>query len=738
MAIPALQVTLDTKQSRIKRDRIATLITANDWGQRFISDSYIDPITNTAMLCPAPRLPSWTTSGTGICTRLKKSDYNLTSSKWQESNHLFDGDTYLISTDPSGNPGEGVTTTANMPRNGGMYLQWYAANGSSDDWVQMECGWSTTPSVGTSSPISLRFYASGNVEVWEDGIYQNSYRISGNGEVPQQTASTFTDVLIIPFRKRELLVFSNRGGGFSHIIESIEDTDDDPTIVPELPFWWSVPEGYTYVQCAKIQYPTSGYVTGIISWLQYPPESGKSPEYFVYGDMNGGSATATLVESDNPASSFTADGSKTECRLKVSLSGNGTTSPNIYAGHAFYKPLLADTDDSQSIELLDYITKATLEVPDSPTDIAFSFDIKSPEEVNGLGDVDRSIRELCNRPISITIGSQSILDGQTEAPKFVKRLDDTLDRVTFDVRDRWKTLEHYSFTDPLPLDGINLSEAFRLILTLAGFDNSQLDIDAISFDLPTVQNPKGGEFSVLVEVGDTAADWIQRLRDSYYATLFIGWVPRADGIFFVVKEPASLPTSADVTLYDNIQDAKDYLASYGADENAFRMYRITGYQEHYLEPEANDIWVTGRDVRTSRPIQCHKPDTDSQDPTLAPSDRPSNWLGEIRKYGYYEPCITTQAALEQATNALFDRLTPSRKIVEFDCDLLFKSDGSPVWRGDLVYIEGYGNFRIKSLSCDFKREPNTRNDWYSRHTKYTAEYVPSEEPHALHSPAPTP
>jgi len=738
MAIPALKVTLDTAQSRIKRDRIATLISAKDWGQRFISNAYIDPITNTAMLCPAPRLPNWSTTGTGIYTRFKKSDYTLTGSKWAEANHLFNGDTYLTSVDPSGNPGEAVKTSANMPRNGGMYLQWYAANGSSDDWVQMECGWSSTPSNPTSSPISLRFYASGNVEVWENGVYQAEYKLSGNGEVPQQTASTFTDVCIIPFRKRELLVFSNRGGGFSHVIESIADTDDDPTIIPGLPFWWSVPQGYVYVQAAKIQYPTSGYVTGVKSWLQNPPQSGEVVQTFVYGDANGGSAVATLVDSENPGSAFVQNGSNTECRVKVALTGNGTISPNIYGAHAFYKPLTANTNGTQTVELLDYITKATLEVPDSPNNITFTCELKKPQEVNDLGGIDRLLREVCNRPITVKIGSQKILDGQTEAPKFHKRFDDTLDRLTLECRDRWKTFEHYAFTDPLPLDGINLTEAFRLILNTAGIDNSFLDLDTIAFDLPSVQSPKEGEFSVLVEVGDTAAEWITRLKDSYYATLFIGWVPRADGIKFVVKKPESLPQSVLVTLYDNIQDAKDYLTSQGADTKLFPRYRITGYQEHYLEPEANDIWVTGRDIRTSRPIQCHKADTNSQDPTLAPDSRPENWLGEIRKYGYYEPAITTQAALEQATSTLFDRLTKARKIVEFDCDMLFKPDNSPIWRGDLVYINGYGNFRITSLSVDFKREPNAENDWYSRHTKYTAEYEPSLTSHTVYIPAPTP
>lgn len=735
MAIPKLQVTLDTAQSRITRDRISTLISAKDWSKRFAENVYIDPITNTAMLTPAPRTEAWATSSAGILRRLSKADYDLTEALWNEGDHLFAGDTYLISNRSDTTEGESVITKAIQPRNGGMYLQWYAANSSAQDWVQVECGWAAS---NVAVPkASLRIWSSGIVEVYYDDVFEGEYNISGDGYVSQQTASTFTDLCIIPFRKRELLVFSNRGGGFSHIIDSIDDTEDDPTIIPELKFWWRVPFGFAYMQCAPIQYPTSGYVCGIKSILSEIP-GGATPTCNVYGDMNGGGAVATLVEHNNPATPF--NGLTNECRIKVALTGNGISSPNIYGAHAYYQTEVGQTDDSESVELMDYIVSASLDVPDSPNDIQFSFDIKKPQEVNDTGGIDRFLFQISNRPISVDIGSNPLIDGQTEAPRFVKSYDDTTDRLTIEVRDRWKALEHYTFSDPMPLDGTNLSTAFSMIMEAAGFAEGDLEIEPIDFTLPTVQNPKEGEFSVLVEVGDTAADWIMRLKDSFYSTLFIGWIPRADGVKFVVSKPESLPTTPSVMLYDTVQAAKDYLEGAGGEANLFPRHVIRKYSEQALEPEANDIWVTGRDIRTNRPIQCHKADTASQDPTTAPSLRPENWLGEIRKYGYYEPLITTQEALEHATAIMYERLTPIRIIAEFECDMLFKEDGSPVWRGDAVYIEGgYGAYRILSLSCQFHREPSTTNDWYWRPTRYTAEYMPGiVAPVSLPAPAPAP
>ena len=105
-----------------------------------------------------------------------------------------------------------------------------------------------------------------------------------------------------------------------------------------------------------------------------------------------------------------------------------------------------------------------------------------------------------------------------------------------------------------------------------------------------------------------------------------------------------------------------------------------------MEPEANDIWVTGFDPRTKRPILVHKPDTASQDPTTAAASRPDNWLGGIQKYGLEQKNFTSEAICTRACEILFDRLTPRKVMRTARCRAMKDSGGVFLTRGRLIRV----------------------------------------------------
>lgn len=735
MPKPYLSLVLDTPQDRLSADRLGTLVSGTDWGTRHRENVYVDPVTRTAMLMPAPRSASWSSDGSGPNARYQVSDYVLTSSKWVNDPILFASDYWIKGKDASGNPGEAVKTAATQPRNGGMYLAWYAANASQQDWVQMECGWGTNPSNSSSHPVSLRVWASGRAEVWRYGVYQGDVNISG-GTTPQQTANTFTDLLVMPYRRRELLVLSNRGGGGSVLFEDIDANEEDPEVIPALPFWWYVPSGLAKVQCAPLRFASSGYVTGIRSYFREAPRAGAVETSLIASDENGGAVSAHLVEPESPGTPFVPDGSKMVARARFNLSGDGWHTPNVYGGFFAFEGEVVSTPNA-STAMDDWVVKLSLEVSDSPSDVRLTAELKNPQEIVDAGVAN--FLTTSNRPFELRMAPtpeqveegeepRLFLTGRTEPIRYTDAREDTSRRVVMEARDHWKAFEHYVFSDSVPLDGMNIIDAFRYLLNAAGFTDTHLDLEPLDFDLPSSGNPSRGDWNVLVQVGDSVADWLTRLHEDYMATWFMGWVPKAEGFRFVLRSPESLSSEPVYTLYCSFEEA--LLALGGGEEEEGETEEelrarlpellFRSYSDEVLEPEANDIWVTGLDPYTRRPIQAHKADYASQDPTTPVHLRPENWLGEVRKYGLFDSTITSQEALERAANILYDRLTTYRVIAEFTADFLVKEDGFPVWRGDVVRLEGLGDYRVKSFSAQFVREPKT-GEFVWRPTRYVAE-----------------
>ena len=706
----ALSVTVNTAQTRVKRDRLATLVSGEDWRYANSSNVYIEPLELTAMLMPQPFTTDWYTSG----SRYGIADYTYatgSSSNWvQDANTPTD--IYIKGIASSGDNSELITTKAVQPNNGSMWLSWFGANAGADDMIQIECGWATP----ATAPISLRFYAGGKVDVYRNQLYQDTYNINGpqQTQAPQQTASTYVSVCIMPFRGREILVISNRGGAFIHRFDDIASAAN-PTITPAAPFWWTVPTGAAKVACAPCLFATSGYICGATSYFVKPPEVGTTATPITYQAYNGGSVTAHLTSATDPTTAFVPDGTTTTALVRVDLSGNGVTTPNLYGAHVYFDPITAQTP-STPVVLDQWLTKAKLAVPDNATELKWEFEFKSPAAIAAAVP---SFSVVSNRPYRIQIGALTAF-GVSEPAKRTLGVDDTSSRVSVEVRDKWKLCEQYLFSDPTPLDGLALSAAFRLILSSVGI--SEVDIEESGFTLPSSDTPSKNDFAVLIKAGDSAADWLTRLHENYCSTWFMGFCPATNGWTFRVVSPATLGTTSVMTLYSSVADAMN--SGLGIDFTNYPQFVYRSYDEHSLEPEANAIYVTGRDQRTGYPIMAYKEDSASQDPTTAVSTQPDNWLGCVRKYGLVDSSICGQAAVTQCVNILYDRLTRRRIVAEFTSDFLIKPNGLPVWRGDVITLEGLGDYRVKSFSCDYETEPdNSSQSWFWRPTKYVVEKV---------------
>lgn len=726
-----LTVSVDIPEQRVQTDAMSALVDGRGWDM-INSDPnvFVDIVTQTAMLFPLPYTSDWLTTTSGAFARFHKADYNLiTPTKWTESVFTVAGDVYLHAL----NTNEIVSTNLSFPRNRAMYLGWHSYNSGNAAFVQLEAGW--IPDNPTDPDIRLRFWANGKCDIYKNLVFV------GEGNIFQQPSSQeitaysnirtthrsdsknlegqTVSVTLIPCRRRELLVLSNQGGGFVFRFDDLDENDPSPTITGAGKFFWYVPQGQATVQFAPLNFRTAASIVSRKSQFRIAPAMGSARTDTPYFDGPGygsNSAAASLRQWDG-ATNFAQDGTQKQCRLRVDLTGDGLSTPFVYGASSVIATQTAMTPNAPTL-LDNYLLGASppeLSVPESPADVSLKLTLRNPArlETDGL----TGAAKIGNRSVLAKIGTVAIFQGRTKSPKLKESFNDDNSEITLECQDLWKTLANYRFRDPVPLDGLNLTDALKKILRLCGFTDAQMDIENFDFPLPSIAGNSIGEFALLPEVGDTAAQWITRLWSDFARNCWHGFRPYVGGFKFYFKSPAGLGNSPVMTLYSTHDDAYAYLKTRGfTDADAELQCRFYTYQgvsdETVLECEANDITVVGRDPRTLKPLIVHFADTASQDPTIGVGGRPDNWLGEPRRYGLVRSSITSLSQATYCLSILRQRLVPVRRIREWESQFALLPSGVPLWRSDVVNLDKIGLFRVNTLSgtCEIEHAQENAQD----------------------------
>jgi hypothetical protein len=711
-----VNIRLDIVEPRTRYDRQAVTVDGSQWDLYASSGVGVDSVTNTAFLLPLPYTSEWQTTTSGNYARLQKAQYSLTTgTAWAAfDRNALAGNTYLQSL----NINEKVYTPA-VGVNAPIYLSWFAYNAGNSRFAQMKCGWGEQ----SSHPVELWFNTDNSVEVYRGGTLVSVGNLTDNNSYPDdygdrlgseagkstQNAGKVVDVILIPTRGRELLILSpTEGGGFNAVFDDIPDDYSDP-ITESGPFWWYVPNGQATVQCqAPMRFKTAGTVFSLPTTLRYPPLTGETPDITVYFNAPGyGVSSYTESVTDASGAAFTANGVADTVRLKYVLSGDGTATHYMYAGVIAFGGSAEQTAGG-TIDVTPYQNGGSrLDVGESPSDVTFSFTLKSPADVVTAGAA--GITTMGNRAFDARVGTVAFITGRTLDPQYQYGISEEVSKTVFECRDRWEAFDHCLIADPEPLDGVNLGTAFAYFAKLPGYSDSDLDIEYIDFTLPVVAAASQGEWGVIPEVGDTAGEWLNRLYEDFARTYYVGWRPLASGPKFCVYSSITLGTVPSGTVFGTMGSA-------GFDQS--KVYRT--FRQTTLRPEANDIYAVGQDRRTRLPIVAHYTDTASANPTTAVNARPANWLGEKWKYSLIAPEIVTQETANWAVGVLSARLSVARKMAEWRSDFLLKADGAPIWRGDVVKIDGYGSYRVNTISATFDHEGMTTP---YRDCIYTAEYI---------------
>lgn len=715
----------DHAQLRVKRHRIAVTASGLDFNGVNYSNTWIDPVTNTLMLRPVPLTDAWyaTTS-----SRLGLDAFDLEDGVdgWAIKRD-YAGSRRLYNNLPTRHGGPGSTTTS-FGLNRGFYVGFFTFSAGDDPAVFFECGWSNAGN--GSSGVSLRFWKGGQVEIYKGGepVGYGSIGVqSGKAEDNQ-----FVRVLLIPMRRRELLVYSISGGsGFVHVFDDIAEDEPSPVIVPDERFWAIVPVPATCdVEIAPLEFATSGYattlpvqlgqapITGAVleEWSNAAPASAVTNARVLADPSFGGSESVsgiaiTALDGSTP---FVPNGTNRDCLVKVSLTGDGVSTPFVYGVHLGYQGEIAFTDDSEKWDLAPFIHAATLDVPDGPDGVSLQLEVMKPDEIEA--GYAPGFRLAQPRPVRLLWNDVPWFDGILSRAPFTDAVFDDARRVKLEVADLWRALVDYQFRERVPLDGLRLSHstedsAIRFVLHQAGFGDDA-DLEDTDFHLPSVPPARCGDrWNFLIEEGDTAAEVLERLHTDFAASFLMGFGPTKNGYVFRFRDPATLGETPVVTLYRTYEDAYNALIADSwdpadAEEAAYSLVygEVT---ENPLPIEANEVRVSGYDIRNRKPIQAFWRDEPSQDPELPPSSRPANWRGAPLVMGVIEPRCTSIEACRRVVEYIAPLVSKVRRVGGWDSGLLWKQDDDvvvPVWRGDVIELDGLGKYRIASFSAEHRLE----------------------------------
>lgn len=695
----SVEILFDVAQDRIVRDRMASYVTGEllnargepipGWGAPEDGNCYVEPTRQRLILCPLPFLPAWQTNTGGLYARLQVSDlrnYNggspiaLSGSDWITTSDRASGDYWIELVASGGNPGITIVTNATYAANRGFYFEQFNAASSQDKATYTEVGFyrsSDTPDTGS---IKLRLYQSGEVWVYRYGALVAKGNRTGPA-TPQAAPLEKVGYIILPCPPRDIIVLTSDGQGFCHTLQIGDEetiTDDNSRFFVRHP----APQAVKF-QLAPLTFASTGYVSGVTSVFQEPPPSGSTATLRAIYDVPGYGTEPTVAASlreVGSSSMFTPDGVKREAQIRLTLTGDGTNTPIVHAASAEYDAEIDSTPDA-STDVVPFITELHLSVPEQVQGTELQITLKNPDALEAAGVI--GARTMASRPVRCAINGWTVLDGVADAPRALDRATSETQRVHVRVRDWTKLLENQYLPDDVVHDGAPLHEELARLLRIGGIPDEAIYIPDMGYTIPASESPSQGEWSVVTRAGTSILAGFTNLIDSYCPNAFVGIVPNAGVPQFQVVLPESFDEFAAATLYRTTEDAMG-LGGWGEAEASAHVFR--DWQTEILEPEANDIWVTGLDRRTGRPIVVHYPDRESQDPTLDPEARPTNWLGSIRRYGLYDPNLPTLEACIRAAELLYQRLTPARVIDEFLAELQLWPDGYPVWRGAMFEL----------------------------------------------------
>ena len=711
-----LKIEVDCPEPRPQKGRLIVAADGTTWDLSKSSNVWLEPSTLTLMLAPLPVTAAWRTTYAGNYARYQKTDYTLTTAaSWKQMQIKASGDYYLQSL----NVTERATLTTAWSANQPAYISLYVPGlKDSDDTVILKAGWG----VGSAGSVEVWFAANGSAQVYKSGVLVGTYQRNDSNIAPQanavylsSVASDFITIMMIPCRRRELVVSTSTGLSFSHVFSDLSALTAN-TIVPAAAFSWLVPQGQASVQLAKLQFATSGYGVSPVKKLRYAPPTGATfGNTYAYDSIGPGSASASYSVVKDDLTAYTPNGVITDVRAKVTLSSStGSATYGFYEVDLVYDPEVGSTADDP-VDITCDVERLSISVDDNGRATCSLTTRRKPITDAGVDQPQIT----SDRPIRIALSdgavSPTYIDvfrGTLTPPEITYEEGDTTKDWSIFVysgQDRSRDFDLAYIVESYPYDGLIALNAIIDLMLIAGYDaNTYYGGDNPLLELPYSPNISKGQYALAPDFFDTVGGYIDKLKNDYYANWITGWMPTTSGYLYVWQDTPNASTTPVMTLYQSIAAA----TTAGVAEVLRPKRVVRRMSSHYETPEATQVQVVGQDPATGLFITKSRVDTAAETASTAPASRPYNWRGRPVPYQLRDPALTTQDAVDAACDILYDRLTTGRILIEWESDLLvLSSNNRPLWLGDVVRImepDGTttkGDYRIIGIpTIDFVTE----------------------------------
>lgn len=258
--------------------------------------------------------------------------------------------------------------------------------------------------------------------------------------------------------------------------------------------------------------------------------------------------------------------------------------------------------------------------------------------------------------------------------------------LSFNAIDKKQKLNTCYFSVAPNFDNTPLANIINNSLAISGCNQNDINLTTLRVDpsldtyqVPLNRNNSNGQYNFLINLGDTTGSYIEKIR-SDFAQNFIfyskgSWEPaqysenswinqtifRMQDLDFISTEQPAVKLYLDESsayIYDGIPTYESYKRT------------IRSLQKTWETPEANRIIITGLDKSDGSRIDFIADDSISQNPTLAPIDRPDNWLGDIYPFVMINDKLNNFSDVQQCGQQFYAKLTPGREIIEFESDFL--------------------------------------------------------------------
>lgn len=714
-----LKVEVDVVEPRPQKGRLMVAADGTTWDMVNSSNVWLDPATLTLMLAPLPVTSAWRTTYTGNYARYQKTDYTLiTSAKWANTQVRASGDYFLQSLDVT----ERVETTTSLSANQPMVVCQYVPDLKGlDNSVILQAAWN----VGNAGSVEVWLSGNGTAQVYKSGVLVGQYDRNDTNQAPGVGAPAtvsnngqFITMMMIPFRRRELLVVTDFGLSFSHVFADLDPLVATHTIVPAGKFSWLVPSGQATVQLAKVFFASSGYALSPVKKLRYAPPSGATFTATFARDTIGqtGSLTMTTSVVKTDGTAYTPNGVIDQARLKVSLGGINTGSYGVYEVDQVYDPAPSSTYNG-TVDITCDIESLSLSVNEdgrTTVDLAARRGELVSSGVQQPG-------QTSDRPIRIAVGDGAVTPtwidvfrGSLTSPQIeYAQGDTTLKRALYRYsgQDRSRDFDLAYMVESFPYDGLAIDVVIADLMEVAGYSYAtDASVDSSAFVVPYSTNISKGQYALTPDYGDTVGGLLDKLQTEYFATWVKGWMPTTSGYKYIWRDVNNAATTPVVTLYQSYANA--LTAGVPASLAGKRVVRRMSL--NYETPEATSVTVKGMDPATGLLLTRTYIDTAAETSGTAPASRPLNWRGRPCLYELRDPALTTQAAVDASALVLYNRLTTGRTLVEWESDfLVLSTNNRPLWLTDVVRImdtDGTtvkGDFRIIAIpTIEFQFEPS--------------------------------